>query len=278
MNAETILRVNSIHKSFVRKIKADNGQFQEEHHATLQGVSLAVLKGKITALIGGNGAGKTTLFNIVSGFYHADSGQIQFIENQNKINIHQLRPDQIARLGIGRMFQDNHIFPAMTVLENMLIAHQNQFGENPLRALFFSKRSRKIELEQIQKAKDIFSQIFGAQNPFLEKLNDKAGTLSYGQQRLLGLARLLMGEQYQLLLLDEPTSGVSPAIIEQIKSILRYMVDEKGLTIFLIEHNMNFVLDIAHFCYFISSKMISANGTPGDILGNPAIRRDYLGL
>jgi len=107
--------------------------------------------------------------------------------------------------------------------------------------------------------------------------NDKAKNLSYGQQRLLGLARLLMGD-YKLLLLDEPTSGVNPVIVEKIKEIISYFVEKKNVTVFLIEHNMSFVLDVADFCHFMSKGIIATGGTPEDIIGNPEVRKTYLGI
>jgi len=277
MNNDTILYIDSIRKGFVRNIINVRGKDEDERFYVLEDIDLEVPKGKVTALIGGNGAGKTTLFNIISGFFRADDGKIDFKPNGSLKGITGLKPYKIARLGIGRMFQDNHIFQNMTVLENMLIADDNFSGEKPYDSMIYIKKTNVIEKQRIEKAEKIFTDLFGADNPFLKMKDDKAKNLSYGQQRLLGLARLLMGD-YKLLLLDEPTSGVNPAIVEKIKEIIKYFVEEKGLTVFLIEHNMKFVLDIADFCHFMSRGIIAVSGTPEDIIGNPDVRKTYLGI
>jgi len=183
----------------------------------------------------------------------------------------------IARLGIGRMFQDNHIFQNMTVLENMLVADSNFFGELPFQSIIFNRKNNSIEKQRREKAETIFIELFGSDNPLLKMKNDKAKNLSYGQQRLLGLARLLMGD-YKLLLLDEPTSGVNPIVVEKIKEIIKYFVEQKKMSVFLIEHNMKFVLNVADFCYFVSKGVIATGGTPEDIIGNPEVRKEYLGV
>ncbi len=277
MNNDTILNIDSIRKSFVRNIVNVRGKDEDEKFYLLEDIDLLVPKGKVTALIGGNGAGKTTLFNIISGFFRADDGKIDFKPNGALKGITGLKPYNIARLGIGRMFQDNHIFQNMTVMENMLIADENFFGEKPFESMLYYKKNRQIEKQRKEKAEKIFLDLFGVDNPFLKMKNDKAKNLSYGQQRLLGLARLLMGD-YKLLLLDEPTSGVNPTIVEKIKKIIKYFVEQKKMTIFLIEHNMKFVLDVADFCHFMSKGIIAVSGTPEDIIGNPEVRKTYLGI
>ncbi|MFH0734648.1 MAG: ATP-binding cassette domain-containing protein [bacterium] len=277
MNNEIILNIDSIKKSFVRNIINVRGENEDERYYIIDDFDLSVLQGKITALIGGNGAGKTTLFNIISGFFKADEGNITFKNNGKIIDISLLDPYKISRLGIGRMFQDNHIFQNMTVLENMLIADSNSFGEAPFVSIFLHGKNLKSEKLRIEKAENIFNELFGEDNPFWRMKDNKAKDISYGQQRLLGLARLLMGD-YRLLLLDEPTSGVNPGIVKKIKEIIKYFVKQKGLTILLIEHNMNFVLDVADFCHFMSSGKNAVNGTPADIIGNPEVRKTYLGI
>ena len=277
MNIAAILNIDSIRKSFVRNIFNVHGKDEDERFFVLENIDLLLPKGKVTALIGGNGAGKTTLFNIISGFFKADVGKITFQSNGSFTEINGLPAYKNARLGIGRMFQDNHIFQNMTVLENMLIADKKIFGERPFESILFYKKNKILENQRMKKAEQIFFDLFGSDNPFLKMKNDKAKNLSYGQQRILGLTRLLMGD-YKLLLLDEPTSGVNPVGIEKIKKIIKYFVEQKGLTVFLIEHNMNFVLDVADFCHFMSKGIIAVSGTPEDIIGNPEVRKNYLGI
>ena len=277
MNSDTILNIDSVRKSFVRNIINIRGKDEDEKFYVLEDIDLMLPKGKITALIGGNGTGKTTLFNIISGFFRADEGKIEFKPNGKLLELTGLNAYKRAQLGIGRMFQDNHIFQNMTVLENMLIADENYFGERPFQSILYYRKNNNVEKERIEKAQQIFINLFGEENPFLKMKNEKAKNLSYGQQRLLGLARLLMGD-YKLLLLDEPTSGVNPVIIEKIKEIINYFVANKSMTVFLIEHNMKFVLDVADFCHFMSKGIIAVSGTPEDIIGNPDVRKTYLGI
>jgi len=261
----------------MRNILNKRGEQQDERFYIIDDLDLMVPRGKITALIGGNGAGKTTLFNIISGFVHPESGKVIYHGNSNPVKIIGKKPYKITRLGIGRMFQDNHIFPEMSVLENMLIADSNDFGEIPFISLFWDGKNNRVENERKKEAEEIFIDLFDKNNPFWEKRHQPANSLSYGQQRLLGLARLFMGE-YNLVLLDEPTAGVNPQIIKQALAIIRRMVEEKGMTVFLIEHNMKVVLDVADFCSFMSHGRITAFGTPDDVIGNDKVRKTYLGI
>jgi ABC-type branched-subunit amino acid transport system ATPase component len=277
MREDIILEIESLKRSYVRNIATGRGESKDERFNIIEDLNLRVPKEKITALIGGNGAGKTTLFNIISGFMDADEGEIFFRNNGNVENLIGKKPYKIVLSGIGRMFQDNHIFPGITVLENMLIADENVSGEIPFSSLFNFNNNKRIEKERVEKVDKIFNDLFGHDNPFMQKRLEKAGSLSYGQQRLLGLARLLMGN-YRLLLLDEPTSGVNPAVMEQIKNIIKIFVKVKEMTVFLIEHNMNFVLDTADFCLFMSHGKITAFGEPDEIIGNDEIRKTYMGV
>lgn len=277
MNTDTILNIDSIRKSFVRNIINVRGKDENEKFYILDDIDLIVPKNKVTALIGGNGAGKTTLFNIISGFFEPDEGKIEFKPNGKLVELTKFSAHKRAQLGIGRMFQDNHIFQNMTVLENMLVADENFFGEVPFYSILYYKKDKFIEKQRKEKAEQIFADLFGNDNPFIKMKDEKAKNLSYGQQRLLGLARLLMGN-YKLLLLDEPTSGVNPVVIDKIKEIISYFINKKNMTVFLIEHNMKFVLDVADFCHFMSKGVIAVSGTPEDIIGNPDVRKTYLGV
>lgn len=277
MNSSCILELDSITKSYVRNIVNVRGELQDERFYIIDDLDLDVPKGKITALIGGNGAGKTTLFNIISGLLMTDSGNISYQAGILPKSIIGLQNYQIARLGIGRMFQDNHIFQEMTVLDNMLVADSDNFGEIPFVSLFKKSKSFKAEKRRTDKACEIFNQLFGSYKDLWDKRDYLAKDLSYGQQRLLGLARLFMGK-YDLVLLDEPTAGVNPAIIENIKQVINKMVSEKNMSVFLIEHNMKVVLDLANFCSFMSHGKITAFGTPDDVIGDVEVRKTYLGI
>ena len=271
-----VLKIEDLNKSFTKNIINKRGKEENERFNIIDELDLFIPEGKITTLIGGNGAGKTTLFNIISRFTEADSGRIHFHNNQ-WLNILKQPAHKLKHIGIGRLFQDNHIFQQMTVLENMLIADDSEWGERPFTSLFNAKKNKDIEKIRTKKVKIIFSEIFGIENPFWQKRNDLASSLSFGQQRLLGLARLFMGD-YKLVLLDEPTAGVNPELVKKICEIIKSMVEKKGLTVFLIEHNMKVVLEIADFCSFMSHGKITAFGSPKDVIGDENVRRTYLGM
>lgn len=175
------------------------------------------------------------------------------------------------------MFQDDHIFPDLSVLENMMLADNNHFGEIPFVSILKARKHEKIEKLRVEKAENIFIELFGKESQFWIKRNDLAKSLSFGQQRLLGLARIFMGN-YELVLLDEPTSGVNPQVINQTLNIIYRMVNEKQLTVFLVEHNMEVVLKLADYCSFMSHGKITAFGTPEDVIGNDDVRKTYLGI
>jgi ABC-type branched-subunit amino acid transport system ATPase component len=276
MKNDPILIIEDLKKSFVQRIINRRGQTEGKKHFLIEGLDLEIPRGYITALIGANGAGKTTLFNIISGFMKADSGSIRFCTDKSEQQLLQMPPYRITRKGIGRMFQDNHLFLELSVLDNMLVASADKFAEKPFVSLLKSKLHKRHESVRKKQAIQIFRDLFGEESPFEVNIHKPAGTLSYGQQRLLGLARLFMGN-YQLILLDEPTAGVSPSIIQEAIAIIRRLVKEKGVTIFLIEHNMQVVQELADFCSFVCDGEITAFGTPVDVIGNDEVRRKYLG-
>jgi ABC-type branched-subunit amino acid transport system ATPase component len=271
-----IITIQALTKSFSRRIMNSDGGEDDEQYWIIKDLFLNVPRGKVIALIGGNGAGKTTLFNIISGFVKPDSGSIIFKGDGCESELLKMQPHLIAQMGLGRMFQDNHIFPEMSVLDNMLIANSLNSSENPVSALLFKKRLKRDEVKRTEKTAQIFDTFFGKESPFWEKRYVPAGTLSYGQQRLLGLARLFMRE-YQLLLLDEPSSGVNPEVIEQIKVLIRRFT-EQNQTVLLIEHNLDVVQDIADFCCYMDQGRITLMGTPADVIGNEEVRKSYVGF
>ena len=239
----------------------------------LNGVDMTVEEGKVTALIGGNGAGKTTLFNIISGFEKDFRGQVILEGN----DITKLSAHRISLMGLGRLFQGRQLMDDLTLMENMKIASDDTTGENPFDTFLRSKKVTTTELAKEQQAIDILNRVFGEGNKYLGMLDHKASELSYGEQRLIAMARLLMGND-RLLLLDEPTSGVNPKYINTFRSIILDMVEKEGQTILLIEHNMSFVRSVANQCHYLADGKILKSGATGDILDDPVIRKDYLGL
>ena len=259
-----ILQLKDIHMSFTNA--------QNETFDLLRGVNLTVEEGKITALVGGNGTGKTTLFNIISGFEKGYAGDVLFEGNNfNRISAHR-----ISLMGIGRLFQDGQLLPGLTLMENMKMASDNETGEMPFSSLVRPKKWKEAEKVKEEQAKNILKRIFGEDCKYLNMLNDDASAFSYGEQRLLSLARLLMGGD-RLLLLDEPTSGVNPVYIDTIEQIIRDMVAD-GLTVLLIEHNMHFVRKIADTCAYLDDGVIAMSGPTAEVLDDKNVRNSYLGL
>ena len=254
-------------------IRMSYANARKEVFNLLNGVDMSVEEGKVTALIGGNGAGKTTLFNIISGFEKGFKGQV-ILESNDISNLPAFR---ISSMGLGRLFQGRQLMDDLTLLENMQIASDDTTGENPFEGLFYHNRVAKSEAAKEQQAIGVLKQVFGEDNKYLGMLNHKASELSYGEQRLIAMARLLMGND-RLLLLDEPTSGVNPKYIEIFQIIVRDMVEKEGLTVLLIEHNMSFVRNVADYCYYLADGKIIKSGSTGEVLDDPVIRKDYLGL
>ena len=240
----------------------------------LNGVNLGVERGKITALVGGNGTGKTTLFNIISGFQRLYTGQVIY---EGK-NISRIASYRIARKGIGRLFQGRQLMGDLTLMENMKIASSDTTGENPFSSLFHPQRIKESESKKEQLAIDILKRLFGDQCKYLNMLDNKVSTLSYGEQRMIAIARLLMNTSTKLLLLDEPTAGVNPVYTETIGRVIRRMTDKNAMTVLLIEHNMHFVRDIAHTCAYLNNGKIEKIGLTSDVLDDKEVQNSYLGL
>lgn len=260
-----ILELNHISLSLTRR--------RSDAFKILDGLNLAVPKGKITALVGGNGVGKTTLFNIISGFQRDFSGEVHFEGRP----ISGLPPHCVARKGIGRLFQGRQLMADLTLLENMKIASGDRAGELPFAYLVSKKKIDQVEAEKETKAISILNSLFGEGNKYTAMLHHKASALSYGEQRLIGLARLLMQDN-SLLLLDEPTAGVNPVYIETIKSVILKMVQEKHASVLLIEHNMHFVQEVAAYCAFLNEGKIAYRGTTKEVMSNQEVKNSYLGL
>ncbi len=250
--------------------------FTNAHNETfnlLNGVNLQVEAGKITALVGGNGAGKTTLFNIISGFEKNYSGDV-IMEGRN---VNRIPPHKISLMGVGRLFQGGQLLSGLTLMENMKIASDETVGESPVSLFSRPLATRAFEMEREHKALAVLEQFFGPDNKYLSMVHNEASSFSYGEQRLLSLVRLLMGND-RLLLLDEPTSGVNPVYIDTIEKIIKAMVEKEGITVLLIEHNMQFVRKVADTCAYLDEGVISKVGPTAEVLDDKSVRNSYLGL
>ena len=234
----------------------------------LRGVRASVPSGKITAFIGPNGAGKTTLLHVIAGTLRPDEGSIHF---KGKM-LSGTPPYQVARLGIGRQFQDVRIFGGLTVLDNVLVGMIPHGQQDSFRAWFGTRAARKLMRECQEKAEEWIEHV-GLQ----DDLNRNARDLSFGQQKLLSMARLFACG-FEFLLLDEPTAGVSPRMIEKITALIREAVDKRGVTVALVEHNMTVVADLAYWIHFLHEGRVAFSGERSHVLGNKSVRQMYMGL
>lgn len=258
----------------LKDIRLSYSKGGEDDSWLLKGVNMEAEEGLVTALVGGNGAGKTTLFNIISGFERRFEGDV-FLDGRR---ITRSPAHRIARKGVGRLFQGRQLMEDLTVLENMKIANPNRYGEMPFHKFLRPGKVSALEADREEKAREILTRLFGDGNKYLDKLNDKASELSYGEQRLIALSRLMMMGRDSLLLLDEPTSGVNPEHIATIGRIIREMTDEMNMTVLIIEHNMDFVRSVATQCHYLADGAIVKSGTPREVLDDPFVRKDYAGL
>jgi ABC-type branched-chain amino acid transport systems, ATPase component len=212
----------------------------------LKDVSLSLEEQKIYALMGSNGAGKTTLFNLITGFIKLQSGNVFFDE----INIRNQPPYKINRLGIGRTFQDLRLITKLTAKDNIILATQNNPGDNWLYAMLPENFHSRTNQELYKKADEIIEQFFLG-----DVRNSFASEISYGQQKLLTLA-CCIANGAKLLLIDEAVAGVQPDYRNKI-AILIKQLKEQGKTILLIEHNTDFIADVADKIFFLHEGKIS---------------------
>jgi len=224
--------------------------------------SFEIAKGEITALIGPNGSGKTTVFNLISGIIKQDFGKIFF----NGKNITNFSVEQISNLGISRLFQQSRLFKNLTVRENLFLAIDNE--DTKLWKNMFGLN--KITKEKKEKVSEILKKCGIA-----EIENKTANDLSFGQKRLVELARTILNP-HQLLMLDEPVAGVNPKIRQDIIKLL-LKLKKNGETILLIEHDMNFTLGLADDIIVMDAGKVIAVGKPNEIKNNKLVLEAYLG-
>ncbi len=223
-------------------------------------ISLTVPDGKITGLIGPNGSGKTTLFNSIVGYHPIDEGSIRFEGRE----ISRMRVQSIARLGLLRTFQQTRIFKNMNCVENMLIAVPHR--KKTVLDMFESANPNERErAEMLLEFVGLYSK---------RKLT--AGSLSFGQQKLLEFAMALMNEP-KVLLLDEPTAGINPTLINGLIDRLKKANSEFGITLLIIEHNMRVIMNMADTIYCLAHGKLLASGTPEDIQNDQRVIDAYLG-
>jgi len=245
MNA--IIEIKNVSKSF--------GGVRANHD-----ISVKVAEGKITGLIGPNGSGKTTLFNSIVGFHAIDGGSITFKGRE----ISKLRVPQIARLGMLRTFQQTRIYGKMNCVKNMLISV-------PHRKAVFIDMFRPYPVDMTEKAEHLLEFV-----GLYAKRKLLAGDLSFGQQKLLEFAMALMNEP-TVLLLDEPTAGINPTLINGLIDRLKLANTEFGITLFVIEHNMRVIMNLAERIYCLAHGQLLAEGEPSAIQNDQRVIDAYLG-
>ncbi len=243
----SILEINNVSKSF-GGVKANVD------------VSMSVEQGTIVGLIGPNGSGKTTLFNSIVGTHPIDNGSIKFIGTE----VSELPVPVVAKHGLLRTFQQTRIYGKLNCVDNMLISHK---PENDGVFSVFSKMPPELN----EKAENLLNFV-----GLYQKRKLRAGDLSFGQQKLLELAMALMNEP-KMLLLDEPTAGINPTLINGIIDRLIKVNKEFGITLLVIEHNMRVIMQLAQNIFCLAHGQLLANGTPEEIKNDKRVIDAYLG-
>ena len=271
-------------------LKIENATMQYGGVVAVDNLNLEINQGEIVALIGPNGAGKTTAFNVITGVYQPTNGAVWFegekiVENhpQGKMkklykgqhngdytNVLAPTPDKITKLGMARTFQNIRLWKSQTVFNNVLIAKHCRTTSNVFSATF--RMNKKEEQRQREEVMELLK-IVG-----LDDVKDELATsLPYGKQRRLEIARALAAEP-KLLLLDEPAAGMNPQETDELTAFIGEIRDKFGLTIFLIEHHMNLVMDISDRIYVLDFGKLIAEGTPAEIQSNQRVIDAYLGV
>jgi branched-chain amino acid transport system ATP-binding protein len=239
----------------IKKLKKAFEGFQ-----AIADANLSVPQGEVVAVIGPNGAGKSTLFNLITGHLTADSGSIRFLDN----NITNCTPHEICHHGVGRSFQLINIFPSLTVLENIQTA---VIAKHRLDRKIF-RPAKRLLLEETLEVLESFG--------LMNNKDHLCSSLSYGDQKVLEIA-IALGSKPKLLLLDEPTAGMSPDETRRIVQLIKRLSQDEGLTILLTEHDMDLVFDVAQKIMVLHQGQTIAQGLPEDIRNDKSVQNAYLG-
>ena len=233
----------------------------------VEDVSFEIGEGEFVGLIGPNGCGKSTIFNCISGLLDKTAGTVEVFGR----DVSDKRPDEIQKLGLTRTFQHTRLWRQMTVIENLMVPPRKQFSPNPLQALLMPG-SRPDEEERLAKAYSVLDQL---EVPHMA--HNLTSDLSGGQSKLVDIGRSMMGDP-QLLLLDEPVAGVAGPLAMKIFNNLRKIVDDTGISVLIIEHNMDFILrQGVDRIIVVKEGEILMQGTPDEVRGNREVIEAYLG-
>lgn len=249
----TLLSFHHISKSFGGLLAVNNVSFEVE-------------QGSIVGLIGPNGAGKTTVFNLITGNYIPDKGDIRFAGQ----SIQGMKPYSIVTLGIARTFQSIRLFSSLSVIENVLIGRHCRMQSGLLSCMFHSYSQRQEEQAAIERA--VSELAFVGLGPYI---NEEAQNLSYGNQRLLEIARVLASDP-KLIILDEPAGSMNDPETEVLIALIQ-AIQQRGITVFLIEHDMHLVMNVCEKLLVLEYGKLIASGAPEEVRNNAHVIEAYLG-
>lgn len=238
----------------------------------VNGLNANINKGELVGLIGPNGAGKTTAFNMVTGVYQPTEGEIIFSPDGKDIPLKGLRPDEIAKLGICRTFQNIRLFKELSVLDNVFIGNHLRLESGLFSSVLRLPSYTSKEREMYEKSKYLLEKV-----GLYDLKDEKAFSLPYGKQRRLEIARALATDP-KLLLLDEPAAGMNPQETQELIGFINDVKNEFNLTVFLIEHHMELVMSICEKIYVLDHGVLIAEGNASEIQNDSRVIEAYLGV
>lgn len=253
-------------------LKIDNVTMRFGGVVAVSNLTANIEKGEVVGLIGPNGAGKTTAFNVITGVYKPTEGTVLFKPEKESKLISNLRPDQIANLGICRTFQNIRLFKELSVLDNVFIGNHLRLESGLLSSVVRLPKYSREEKNMLEKSKYLLEKV-----GLYEERDERSFSLPYGKQRRLEIARALATDP-KLLLLDEPAAGMNPQETQELMGFIANVKKEFDLTILLIEHHMEVVMGICNRILVLDHGILIAEGNPNEIQNNPRVIEAYLGV